>query len=324
MNGAMRIYGLDFTSAPSSGSSKARSLKRLVLAVCTLEKSLLKVERFESLNGASRGDFSKLEAWLRTEGEWMAGLDFPFGQPARLIDDLNWPKTWTGYVGLVKELGKKGFEEALEQYKEKKPAGQKELRRVTDSKAGAVSPMKLYGVPVGKMFFQGAIRLLHSELSIHPVRTVDSEERHVVEAYPALVARTCLGNPSSYKSDDPHKNTEERLKESRKQIVRAICASNNSSNQFVKTYGVRVEMCAGDKDTCINDPSGDTLDSVLCAIQAAWSYSLRDCGYGIPEKTNALEGWICDPVTLEGTDKRQKSWCSTRSARHPGRRRNMK
>ena len=190
----------------------------------------------------------------------------------------------------------------MEQYKEKKPTGQKEFRRETDCKAGAVSPMKLYGVPVGKMFFQGATRLLHSELSIHPVRTVDSENRHVIEAYPALVARKCFSNPSSYKSDDPKKNAEKVLKESREQIVQTICAINNSNNRFLKTYGVRVEMSLGDKDTCIYDPSGDFLDSVLCAIQAAWSYSRRDRNYGIPEKANILEGWICDPKTLEGTD----------------------
>ena len=301
MNGTMRIYGLDFTSAPSSGSSKAKRLKRLMLAVCTLENGLLKVDNFERLNGTSRGDFSKLEAWLRTEGEWIAGLDFPFGQPAQLIHDLNWPKTWAGYVGCVNELGKKGFEEVLNQYKKTKPKGSKEFRRETDCKARAVSPMKLYGVPVGKMFFQGATRLLLTELSIHPVRTVNSEKRHVIEAYPKLVARSCIGD-KPYKSDDSKKSLNEELKESREQIVRAICANNNSNNQFMKTYGLRVEMCRGDKDTCINDPSGDLLDSVLCAIQAAWSYSRRDRNYGIPEKANILEGWICDPQTLEGTD----------------------
>lgn len=296
----MRIYGLDFTSAPSSKSSKAKSLKRLMLAVCTLENGLLKVDRFECLNGYSRGDFSKFEAWLRTEGEWIAGLDFPFGQPAQLINDLNWPKTWTGYVGRVNELGKKGFEEVLEQYKDRKPKGQKELRRETDCKTGGISPMKLYGVPVGKMFFQGAIRLRDSGLSIHPVRTINSEQRRVIEAYPALVARKCFSNRSSYKSDDPKKNAGKPMKESRKRIVRTICANNN--DRIMKTYGVRVEMSTGDKDICINDSSGDFLDSVLCAIQAAWGYSRRDCCYGIPKKANILEGWICDPEALEGTE----------------------
>lgn len=270
-----------------------------MLAVCTLARGVLKVDRFECLNGAFRGDFSRFEAWLNTEGEWIAGLDFPFGQSARLIDDLNWPGTWPGYVSHIHRLGKEGFEVVLERYKKEKPAGQKELRRETDVRAGAVSPMKLSGVPIGKMFFQGAARLLHSNLSIHPVRPVNSEKRHIIEAYPALVARRCLGGPMPYKSDDPRRHTEKRRK-AREQIVKTLC-SDNGGNPFTKAYGFSVEMSCVDKDACIGDPGGDFLDSVLCAIQAAWSGLRRDRDFGIPKEANALEGWICDPGTLERT-----------------------
>ncbi len=82
MKNKMRIYGLDFTSAPSSGLSSAKNRKRLILAVCTLENGILEVEKLAELNGAYPGDFSGFEKWLCTEGEWFAGLDFPFGQPA--------------------------------------------------------------------------------------------------------------------------------------------------------------------------------------------------------------------------------------------------
>ena len=293
MNGAMRIYGLDFTSAPSSVSSKAKRLKRLILAVCTLENGLLKVDNFEPLNGTSHGDFSKLEAWLYTEGPWVAGFDFPFGQPVQLIDDLNWPKTWVGYVGCVNELGKNGFEEVLERYKDKKPKGQKELRRETDCKAGAVSPMKLFGVPVGKMFFQGAPCLCRSNLSIHPLRVVDSENRHVIEAYPKLVARCCIGS-NRYKSDNPCTNRNE-MTEQRQQIVNAICAIDGNKTAFLSTYNIKVQISPELKSECVNDPSGDYLDSVLCAIQAAWSYTMKENNYGIPMDASIIEGWICDP-----------------------------
>ena len=297
----MRIYGLDFTSAPSSRSSKAKRLKRLLLAVCILENDLLEVEQFELLNGPSRGDFSIFEAWLRTEGEWIAGLDFPFGQPAQLIDDLNWPKKWVDYVGCVEELGKCGFEQVLEQYKEMKPEGQKELRRETDRKAGAVSPMKLYWIPVGKMFFQGATRLRRLDLSIHPVRIIASENRHVIEAYPKLVALSCIGS-KPYKSDNPGKNNASMTQE-RQQIVNAICTIDGSNTAFLRTYNIKVMMSPALKSECVNDQSGDFLDSVLCAIQAAWSYSRKDGNYGIPENANILEGWICDPQTLVRTDQ---------------------
>ena len=299
MSNTIRIYGLDFTSAPSSGSSKAKSLKRLVLAVCTLDNGLLKVDNLERLNGATRGDYSKFEAWLRSGGEWIAGLDFPFGQPAQFIDDLNWPKTWTGYVGYVNELGKNGFEHALTNYKLLRPEGQKELRRETDHKARCVSPMKLYFVPVGKMFFQGATRLLHSELSIHPVRIVASENRHVIESYPKLVAQSCIGN-KPYKSDNPGTDSAS-MTQQRQQIVNAICAIDGDKTPFLNTYNIKVQMSPELKSECVNDQSGDYLDSVLCAVQAAWSYAMRDRNYGIPEEANILEGWICDPKTFAGS-----------------------
>jgi hypothetical protein len=299
MNGVMRIYGLDFTSAPSSGSSKAKRLKSLMLAVCTLENGLLKVDDFESLNGTSRGYFSKFEAWLRTKGEWIAGLDFPFGQPAQLIDDLHWPKTWAGYVGYVNELGKNGFEDVIDKYREKKPQGQKELRRETDYLARCASPMKLYFIPVGKMFFQGAPRLLHSKLSIHPVRIVASEDRHVIEAYPKLVAQSCISR-ESYKSDNPGTNGT-LMTQQRQQIVSTICAIDGNKTPFLNTYNIRVKMSPELKSECVNDQSGDYLDSVLCAVQAAWGYTMRNRNYGIPEEANILEGWICDPKTFAGS-----------------------
>jgi hypothetical protein len=299
MNGGMRVYGLDFTSAPSSGSSKAKRLKSLMLAVCTLEDGLLKVDNFRRLNGAARGDFSKFEAWLRTEGEWIAGLDFPFGQPAQIIDDLNWPNNWSEYVSHVETSRKNGFELALTNYKLARPAGQKELRRETDCIAKCASPMKLDFVPVGKMFFQGACRLLHSPLSIHPVRIVASEKRHIIESYPKLVARCCVGN-QPYKSDDPGADSA-LMTQQRQQIVDTICAIDGNGTLFLSTYNIKIQMSPELKSVCVNDQSGDYLDSILCAIQAAWSYTMRERNYGIPEEANILEGWICDPKTLVGS-----------------------
>jgi len=45
------------------------------------------------------------------------------------------------------------------------------------------------------------------------------------------------------------------------------------------------------------DPSGDSLDALLCAVQAAWSWTQRASNYGAPEGSDALEGWIADPLS---------------------------
>ena len=60
----------------------------------------------------------------------------------------------------------------------------------------------------------------------------------------------------------------------------------------------------------IDDPRGDLLDAVLCALQAAWSSVQPD--YGVPETCDLLEGWIGDPSQLP-KDRRRNSMQSSKS-----------
>lgn len=191
----MKIYGLDFTSSPSNA-------KPLILAVCELIDNCLNVKELKPIVGNKKEPFIPFENWLKEAGPFVAGIDLPFGLPSTLIGELDWPTGWAGYVSKVNEIGKKAFESKLRNYKAGKPEGEKELRRITDKKANSKSPMKLQNPPVGKMFFEGATRLLNSSLSIPPVRTLDDECRVVVECYPALVARKWIGQKQGYKNDD--------------------------------------------------------------------------------------------------------------------------
>jgi hypothetical protein len=67
---------------------------------------------------------------------------------------------------MQKWLGRKGFCEALDAYRENRPSGDKEHRRAVDIAAGSISTQKLYGTPVGLMFFKGAPRLLEAGVTI--------------------------------------------------------------------------------------------------------------------------------------------------------------
>ena len=44
-----------------------------------------------------------------------------------------------------------------------------------------------------------------------------------------------------------------------------------------------------------DDPTGDQLDALLCSIQAAGAWTLRNEGFGAPNPCDATEGWIADP-----------------------------
>ena len=68
-------------------------------------------------------------------------------------------------------------------------------------------------------------------------------------------------------------------------------------------FGVMARLNNTHQEANIADATGDTLDPILCAIQAAWSCRNRDRGYGIPARNHPVtraEGWIVDPLLTPG------------------------
>jgi hypothetical protein len=109
--------------------------------------------------------------------------------------------------------------------------------------------------------------------------------RVALEAYPGLLARELIGN-TSYKSDDKAKQTPERLI-ARKQLLQALEVGQTR-------LGLRLKLTHAQHDTLVDDASGDSLDAVLCMVQAAWAQAQHEAGdahYGLPE-CDPLEGWI--------------------------------
>ncbi len=272
MGDEMKIMGIDFTSAPSKQ-------KKLTCMHCTLETSILRAGSREKWT-----DFTAFEATLQKPGPWIAGIDFPFGQARIFIKNIGWPDYWTGYVAHAESLGREGFCKALNDYKEPRRKGDKEHRRATDKAASSISPQKLYGIPVGKMFFEGAPRLLKVGVTI-PLLNSGDAERIVVEAYPGILVRQLVGR-QSYKSDTP-KNQTPAQREARVGIIDKILGG-----ELEEKYGLRVEV----ELKLADDPTGDSLDALLCAIQAARAWKQRENNYGAPLGTDPLEGWIADPT----------------------------
>ncbi|NDJ59865.1 MAG: DUF429 domain-containing protein [Chloroflexi bacterium] len=274
----VKIYGIDFTSAPRRGKS-------ITCADCTYTDGLLIIHDCLTLT-----DFTQFERLLALDGPWIAGLDFPFGQPARLIDSLGWGQTWAEYVAHIESLTLTGFDAALAAYRQRRPPGDKQHLRPVDVLADARSPMMLYGVPVGRMFFQGAPRLLKAGVSVLPCHPQHADDRVVLETYPALVARKWIGR-ESYKSDNKKKRTEVQVVR-RQQLVEALQARSPQD------YGIEVVIDPLLVQALVDDPTGDQLDAVLCALQAAWAYTHADRDYGISPTCDPREGWIVDPALL--------------------------
>jgi Protein of unknown function (DUF429) len=273
----MKIYGLDFTSAPGRK-------KPLIVLGCQLEDGSLRIEGSQTLT-----DFGGFEDFLRTPGPWVCGMDFPFGQPRTLVAALGWPEDWEGYVGKVGELSKDEFEDTIRADMATRPPGSKWRYRLADRRSHSSSAMMLFRVPVGKMFFQGAPRLLASGVRVEPCRR-NGDTRVAVEAYPAVVARRFLGR-TAYKRDAVPDTPERRS-------ARELLVSGLRSTTLERFYGFTVEMDNRWREEFVADPSADALDSLLCAVQAAWAYLKRDDHYGVPPECDTDEGWIVDPALL--------------------------
>lgn len=233
-------------------------------------------------------DFAAFEALLAEPGPWVAGFDFPFGMPRRLIENLGWPMQWEGYVAEVGRLGRAGFADVLAAYRAPRPSGDKQHLRRIDRLADSCSPMMMAGVPVGRMFAEGAPRLLASGATVEPFLRRDAA-RIAVEAYPALVARRFTGG-ASYKADERARQTPARAR------ARAAIREGILGEGLAAAYGFRVGITAGLRRRLGSDPGADRLDSILCAVQAAWAWTKREAGFGIPANVDGLEGWIVDPA----------------------------
>lgn len=271
----MLIYGLDFTSAPTRR-------KPITCMCCQLQETELHVQEYRQF-----ASFTVFENWLHSDGPWLAALDFPFGQPRMLIEALHWPMNWPDYVAHIENMGKEQFEATLRAYQASRPAGEKLLLRSSDRLAGACSPMMLYRIPVGKMFFQGAPRLLAAPVSILPCR-LTNDDCIVIEGYPALVARALIGK-RGYKSDERKQQTSEH-RAARQAILEGLQSASCHS-----LYGVMPHIPEELAQQIIAEPMGDALDALLCALQAAWAYTQREHGYGVSDLCDALEGCIVDP-----------------------------
>ena len=278
-NESMKIFGIDFTSAPDPK-------KRITYAQCNLTGDDLSLECLGALKS-----FIEFDAFLGQPGPWVGGMDFPFGQPRKFIENAGWPETWEGMIRHISSMSKDEFIRVLESYCQGREKGDKHHLRRTDKLARSRSPMMLYRVPVGKMFFEGAPRLWESGVSVQPCRVRD-DPRTLVEAYPALVARRWIGN-RSYKTDTVRQQTmAQRL--AREEIIHGL-----RSKDVMMYFGFDVHFNDHVVDELIQDGSGDRLDAFLCAVQAGWAFSQRERNFGIPADCDLVEGWIVDPLLVK-------------------------
>lgn len=265
------LYGIDFTSSPSA---------RKPVTVARGEPApeggvtLLGIERLPS--------WDAFEAFLTRPGPWLGAFDFPFGLPRESVLEHGWPTDWAGMVHTVSALSRAEFKALADSERAQRPAGQKYPHRGTDGPAGSHSPLKFVNPPVGWMFQEGAKRLLAADVHIPGMHGGDGT-RIALEGYPGWLARHIVAG--SYKSETAAGQTHERL--ARRMLM------NEALLRGSHPLGTPLRCDAPSLlEAMTTDGTGDTLDCVLCLVEAAWAWHRRDLGYGLPLHIDPVEGWI--------------------------------
>jgi hypothetical protein len=273
----MRIYGIDFSSAPSAR-------KPITCALCRVQQDSLYLDAICALE--SLECFHNL---LASDGPWVAGMDFPFGLPRDFLAPLNWSLDWEAYVSSAGAMPRAEFRDLARAVAAERAVGRRYSLREADRVAGAQSPMNVTRPPTGLMFHAGAPSLLASGATVLPMKAGDPQ-RTVVEVYPKLVARALIGarpykDETSFATDNPRT-------QARRALIDAL-----AGDALAEHYGLTLFGLDALADEFVHDQFGDAVDALMCAVQAAWAWTRRDAGFGIPADVDSSEGWIADPAT---------------------------
>ncbi|WP_298933825.1 DUF429 domain-containing protein [uncultured Ramlibacter sp.] len=272
------LVGCDFSSSPTRR-------KPIVLAIGSVVSGrvvLTRLERLESLQAF--GD------WLAAPRAWVGGFDVPFGLPRELVEHLGWPLQWRECIAHYAGLSRAEIRSTFAAFCDARPVGGKFAHRAFDKLAGSSPSMKWVNPPVAYMLHAAVPLLLAAGVHLPGLHAGDPQ-RVALEAYPGLLARELLGT-RSYKSDDKARQTPERLI-ARKDLVHGLELGQTRLK-------LRLKLSNAQRDAVVADASGDSLDAVLCLVQAAWAQQQGAPRYGLPEQLDPLEGWI---LTVESKEK---------------------
>lgn len=276
------LIGCDFSSSPTRQKPIVLACGSL-LGGRVLLSNLIKIHSLQEFGH-----------WLNQPGTWLGAFDLPFGLPRELIETLGWPLTWEPCIRHYGAMSRSDIRSTFAAFCDARPVGGKFAHRATDGPAGSSPSMKWVNPPVAYMLHAGVPLFLEAGIhlpGLHPGSLSNLDEhgqpqRVALEAYPGLLAREIL-DKRSYKSDDRAKQSAERLI-ARKDLITAL-------EQGRTRLGLRLKLSHAQRDALVDDARGDSLDAVLCLVQAAWAQTQQENGavrYGLPENVDPLEGWI--------------------------------
>jgi signal transduction histidine kinase len=286
----MKIFGINFNHSPSQK-------KTITIAICDFKISQgLSVTKITSLYS-----IKEFDTFLKQKGPWFAGVNFPLGQPYHFIKKMNLPDKWSSYVKDINHWKLEGFENKLKKFKSKLPKGTKEPLRLTDTMAGAESPLKLNQKYLAQQFFERSHCLLKAGVSILPCNP-KKDKRVVLETFPDLVAQRFAVHNLGAK----RKNVD--IENLHKDIIKGL-----GTPEFEQDFKFKIFLDDSLKLKCVEESNGAILNAILISTQVAWAYSEGKPHFGMPDIQHPniqTEGWIIDPSLVNGLAKHKNRFGS--------------
>jgi hypothetical protein len=264
----VRCLGVDFSSRPSRR-------KPVLWAEGDLRGQVLRLRVL-----VEHPSFDSVAQALAVPGPWIGAFDFPFGLPRELVEALDWPRQWLPLMRHYQALSRAEIRTTFKTFCDARPVGSKFAHRACDRPAGSSPSMKWVNPPVAWMLHAGVPLLVGAGAHLPGLYDGD-RSRIALEGYPGLLARELIGT-RSYKSDDVARQDAMRLI-ARKDMVAALEHGRTR-------LGLRLKLSPAQHERLVDDGSGDSIDAVLCLMQAAWASGRP--GYGLPADIDPLEGWI--------------------------------
>jgi hypothetical protein len=252
-----RIYGIDFSGAKDAGnkiwiSSGDISKNILRIDMCYPASSLrdLGPERDQCL--------TVLKKFISKQTNAVFGMDFPFGLPARLVEDSDWESFICSFAKKFRtiecfECAIKGFKEVC--YKE---CGRKEIKRRTDEQAG--TPHCAYNLRLYRQTYYGISRLLSPLVQEDAVCVLPMQNHHRDKPWILEICPTSTLEDLGLKRQ--HRHYKKTINGKDRACILKLLEGTNMlmiDNQTVR-------------DKIIGNPGGDALDSVIAAFATfrAW------------------------------------------------------
>ena len=263
------VYGVDFSGARDAG-------RRIWVARGSVEHEGLRIlscRRGDELPGsASERDvcLAAVGERIRDSGLSTWGLDFPFGLPARLVEE----ESWTSFV-----LAFPGRYESADALREacREAAGGRELKRLTDQEARA--PFAAYNLRLFRQTYYGIRDLLFPLVRNDAARVLPMQETARYKPWLLEICPACtLKEAGLY--EEPYKGREEAKRNVREEMVRAL----EERTALILDEETRIKV--------VENAGGDALDSVVAALAVGKALCDSEQPAFEPGAPYALEGYI--------------------------------